>query len=267
MPLTFRSGFLTPAATATLFLAASAAVWAQNSQSPINITGDPAVSVYNPALPALNFTYGTTSLSVINNGSPGQESTIKANVPAGAGSVVLSGVTYELKQFHFHTESEHQINGADSEMEMHLVHQDSNGNYLVLGRLIEAGALNLALDPIFSNLPPTTSDTLPVFNFNLTGLLPGTSTSHRYSGSLTTSPYTEPVQWVVFSEKMELSQGQINNFRALFTGPDGNEREPQPLNGRTIQTDVAGFVVPEPGGVALGLLGFGILAALRRRQA
>lgn len=239
--------------------------FAQNSQSPIDITSD--TTLYTPDLPPLGFSYGTTTLSVVNTGSPGEESTIRANVPEGAGSVTVSGVVYNLLQFHFHVESEHVINGQPGDMEMHLVHQDVNGNYLVVGRLIEMGAHNDPLDPIFSNLPPDSSaPTLPVFNFDLESILPTASTTFRYSGSLTTSPYTEPVQWIITSEHLEMSQDQIDAFAAVFDGPHGNYRELQPLNGRTVQTDVAGFsTIPEPSTFTLLVAGLGLLLSQRRR--
>jgi carbonic anhydrase len=236
---------------------------AQDSQSPIDIVS--SSTVYDPSLPALGFSYGLADLSVINNGSPEVESTIRANVAPGH-SLEVSGVTYNLAQFHFHTESEHLVNGVESAMEMHLVHQDASGNYLVIGRLIEPGAENTALDPIFANLPPdSSSPALDVDNFDLDLLLPDVLTSFRYSGSLTTSPYTEPVQWIMLSETLELSQEQIDNFRALFDVPEGNHREAQPLNGRVIATDVAGFSsVPDGGGISLMLVSLGMLAGTRR---
>ena len=59
----------------------------------------------------------------------------------------------------------------------------------------------------------------------------------RYSGSLTTAPYTEPVDWVVLKQPIEMSAEQIAAFRELFE--EGNSREPQPRNGRQIVTDAA----------------------------
>lgn len=45
------------------------------------------------------------------------------------------------------------------------------------------------------------------------------------------------MRWVVLAEPIEMSAEQIAAFQALF--PEGNSREIQPLNGRTIRTDVA----------------------------
>jgi carbonic anhydrase len=59
--------------------------------------------------------------------------------------------------------------------------------------------------------------------------------SARYTGSLTTPPYTTGVRWIVLTTPIELSPAQITAFRALF--PEGNARAVQPLDGRAIETD------------------------------
>ena len=76
---------------------------------------------------------------------------------------------------------------------------------------------------------------LSVALFNLPGLLPDRDVSVRYSGSLTTPSFTEPVSWVVLKQPIEMSAGQIDAFRELFE--EGNAREPQPLNRRRVASD------------------------------
>ena len=44
------------------------------------------------------------------------------------------------------------------------------------------------------------------------------------------------MRWIVLAEPIEMSQAQIDAFKQLF--PEGNSREVQPLNGRTVKTDV-----------------------------
>jgi carbonic anhydrase len=53
---------------------------------------------------------------------------------------------------------------------------------------------------------------------------------------LTTPPFSEGVRWIVFAEPLEVSQKQIAKFQALF--PNGNAREPQPLDDRVVLSDV-----------------------------
>ena len=195
-------------------------------QSPINITS--YNTYYNPSLPAFNFNYSSsTTLDVHNTGSPDTEETIKAFVAAGAGSLTLGGTSYDLLQFHFHTPSEHLINGVASAMELHFVHQSAGGELLVVGQLFEVGAFNSSIDPIFSDLP-------------------------LVSGALTTSPYTGGVKWNVLTTHSSLSQTQLDGFLALF--PNGDSREEQDFDGFVL-TDLHGFSsVPEPTSMAIGLL-------------
>jgi len=240
---------------------------AMEAQSPIDIRSD---NTFFGNLPALQFTLSSdTPLNVINNSTPLtiKESTVRANVDASAGRLMLSGHEWNLAQFHFHTPSEHFKNGTVTPMEMHLVFSDAVNNLLVVGRWVEQGNFNnSALDPIFSHLPQTNADTLHIDHFNLNTLLPDNLESFRYSGSLTTPPFSEGVSWVELAQPLDLSKSQIDAFRALF--PDGDTREVQALNGRIILTDVPGFVsaVPELETYAMLLAGLGLIGFTVRRR-
>src|SRR5688500_6453126 len=81
-----------------------------SGQSPIDIEDE---NVRRAELPPLLFDYAAAvALNVVNTGSPGEETTVRADVPAGGGSLTLDGVLHELRQFHFHVPSEHTFNGA-----------------------------------------------------------------------------------------------------------------------------------------------------------
>jgi carbonic anhydrase len=238
-----------------------AAALAQNSQSPINIFKPVHVE-----LPELDFTYSNAAtLNVVDMVHGHLE--IQATPDAGDGILELSGDTYQLKQFHFHTLSEHTLKGTRYPMEMHLVHErldedgDLTGELLVVGRWIEPtislGLRHVELDKIW---PPKASP-LNVLNFDLTTLLPADLSSYRYDGSLTTGnavPYQEGVQWVMLADIMQISHDQIDDFQDLF--PGGNFRGLQELNGRIILTDV----VPEPS--TLWLLGVAVVVLGRSRK-
>jgi carbonic anhydrase len=232
---------------------------AAGQQSPIDIR--PENSVFS-TLPPLQFNFNSdTALNVVNTGSPDPEKSLRANVSFGAGKLMVSGHEWDLAQFHFHTPAEHLLNGVAAPMEMHLVFSDpSSSNLLVVGRWINEGSANNALDPIFSHLPQTTSDTLTIDHFNLNTLLPANLDSFRYAGSLTTPSFSENVSWIKLAQPLELSHNQIDAFRALF--PEGNAREVQDLNGRVILTDVPGFAtdVPEPQTYAMILAGLCLIA-------
>lgn len=234
------------------------------AQSPIDIRSD---NTYFGRLSPLQFNLSSdTNLSVINNGAPAVDKTIRANVVPGAGSVTLDGDTYKLAQFHFHTPSEHLQNSKATPLEMHLVFADASNKVLVVGRWVNEGSFNSSLGPIFNDLPQTITDTHSVNDFNLNSLLPDNRESFRYTGSLTTPPFTEGVKWVNFEQPLEMSKTQIQAFQTLF--PEGDARPVQPLNGRIILTDVPGFVsaVPEPETYAMLLAGLGLIGFIVVRR-
>lgn len=215
-------------------------------QTPIDIRNEDLT--YDENLPALGFSYETkVNLKVINTGSPGEFATVRAVVPDESASELVvadgSNVHYKLRQFHWHTPSEHELNGEKFPVEMHLVHQSTDGNntLTVVGVFIKAGKENKELKKLFNALPTQPGAEVTAAKFNLTRLLPESLESFRYDGSLTTpDPVTgifkEGVNWIVLAEPIEMSQSQIDAFKQLF--PEGNSREVQPLNGRTIRTDV-----------------------------
>ncbi len=213
---------------------ASSAVDPGGAQSPIDLRRSQITFVNH--LPSIRFSYPRKADVTLNNtGSPGEEATVRAEVSAGAASITLSGTRYTLQQFHWHTPSEHEINGRRSPMEMHLVHSSADGSLLVIGVLIEQGRTNRVLAPIFADRPAAAGETRPVAGVRIDDLLPDDVSSYRYTGSLTTPPFTEGVQWIVLAHPITLSKHQIHALQALFE--DGNSREVQPLNGRKVLSD------------------------------
>ena len=228
------------AATLALIAAVAAAAPARSevdpgsAQSPVDLRRSQITFVNH--LPAIRFSYPPAADVTLNNtGSPGEEATIRAEVPAGAASIRLSGTNYTLQQFHWHTPAEHEVNGRRSPMEMHLVHGAADGSLLVIGALIKQGRTNRVLAPIFADLPEAAGETRPVAGVRIDDLLPEDVSSYRYMGSLTTPPFTEGVRWIVLAHPITLSTHQIRAFRELFE--EGNSREIQPLNGRKVLSD------------------------------
>jgi carbonic anhydrase len=171
----------------------------------------------------------------VNTGSPDEDATVRANVPAGAAHIVLRGARYDLLQFHWHAPAEHELEGRETPLEMHFVHRRADGSLLVVGVFIERGRRSRDLAPIFSELPERAGETRDVTDVRLRDLLPEERESFRYAGSLTTPPFTEGVRWNVLAEPLTLSKRQIQAFRELFD--EGNSREVQPLNGRAVLSD------------------------------
>ncbi|HKZ03925.1 MAG TPA: carbonic anhydrase family protein, partial [Methylomirabilota bacterium] len=113
------------------------------NQSPIDLS-----DFVEAKLPALEFKYSAGGVNIVNNGHAVQVdyargSQIQADghrhapyahmVHYAPGSAFShDGRTFELKQFHFHSPSEHTLNGKSFPMEMHLVHADKDGNLAVV---------------------------------------------------------------------------------------------------------------------------------------
>lgn len=192
-------------------------------QSPIDIRG-----AVNQDLPKLIFSYKPTELHLVYNGH-----TVQENQDAGSYAMADgSGRSFELEQFHFHSPSEHTINGHQYPLEMHLVHTGRDGAVAVIAVLFEEGEHNAALDPVWNNLPDDEDRERDLtITIDVTDLLPKSRAYYHYEGSFTTPPCTEYVKWVVLREPVMISARQLAQFRQVI---DGNNRPVQLRNGRPI---------------------------------
>lgn len=208
-------------------------------QSPVNVT--PGVIRVDPHAPELDVTYGDSALELRyvrkDADKPDgcttrdHEETEEADVSPGSGYVTVAGVRYDLVQFHFHTPSEHQFGGRSTPLEMHLVHRSAEGKLLVVGVPLVVGAHSV-VDDVLARLAPECGAAVEVGAIDLNRLLPAYNrfTLH-YTGSLTTAPFTEGVEWYLAGEQ-HVSAATVARFKGVFTG--GNARGVQPLNGRTL---------------------------------
>lgn len=225
-------------------------------QTPIDIKD--AVKA-DSTLAALSFNYNTIDLKVDNNGHV-------IEVPYQPGSYLTADAnTYELKQFHFHTPSEHTINGASYDMEAHFVHRNvaDSSKIAVVGVWLKACQAadnsckpNAAVERIFANAPELEGaaevvgatingkELLPVFGESNVGDSSTPATVGAYysygPGSLTTPPCSEGLTWYVAKNTIAVSQATVNKMHAIvgnfhsYEGYPNNNRPVQPTNGRTI---------------------------------
>jgi carbonic anhydrase len=197
-------------------------------QSPIDLTGAVEEDIAD-----IDFTYGETPLAIYNNGH-----TIEVEVEEGS-SIEIPDGTYEVTQFHFHAGSEHTVDAEQSPMEMHIVHRSTEGGLAVVGVMLEVGAENEALGPVFDHIPTEVGDeaeTVDGETVDLAAVLPDTRTYYQYPGSLTTPPCSEDVAWQVLTTPVEISQDQLEAFTTVV---DGNARPVQPIGDRTLTEDIA----------------------------
>ncbi|XP_043406649.1 receptor-type tyrosine-protein phosphatase gamma isoform X7 [Chelonia mydas] len=129
--------------------------------------------------------------------------------------------------------SEHSINGKRFPVEMQIYFYnpddfDSFGAAILENRIIGAMAVffhvsqrdNPALDPIIHGLKGVVHHEKETFldPFVLRDLLPTSLGSYyRYTGSLTTPPCSEIVEWIVFRRPVSISYHQLEAFYSIFT--------------------------------------------------
>ncbi|MBI4470389.1 MAG: carbonic anhydrase family protein [Acidobacteria bacterium] len=194
-------------------------------QSPIDITG---ASSWD--LPNLILYYRPSPLRIVNNGH-----TVETYYDA-VGSMDVDISSYQFRRFHFHTPSEHRVDGKSFPMEIHMVHQSREGKTAVLGVLVKVGKENAKLAPLWEKLPekPGPEQRYEDIKFDANDLLPAERLYYLYTGSLTTPPCNEEVKWIVLRTPIEISAAQLEKLRAIM---GANNRPVQPLNGRLLRED------------------------------
>ena len=156
------------------------------------------------------------------------------NVVMGEGNMmVLDQQPYQLKNIILHSPAEHQIKQKNYVAEVQLVHQNKQGDTVVLAVMVEEGEVHAGLEKVLQ-LPIKPEMTPMPLKLRLTPaeFMPGKSAYMRYSGSLTTPPCTEGVQWVVMKAPITASKQQLTQLGTLLGG--ANQRPTQPTAGRMI---------------------------------
>ena len=195
---------------------------AGSNQSPVDLNG-----LVEAKLAPLALHYQAGGNTVVNNGH-----TVQVGYAPGS-TLQLDGTTFELKQFHFHAPSENLIEGTSYPLEGHLVHVSDKGEIAVVAVMFEAGKANTVLAAAWSALPAKVGEIqAPKAPLSAEQLLPENRDYYRFSGSLTTPPCSEGVRWLVMKQPVEVSQAQIDTFKAVMHHP--NNRPVQPLNGRVV---------------------------------
>lgn len=194
------------------------------NQSPIDISTTLKAHI-NP----LKTSYIDAPISLLNNGH-----TIQAGfAPDAKDSVTIDDVPFQLQQFHFHAPSENTLHGKHYAMEMHLVHQNAEGEIAVVAVMFEIGAENPELAKLWQSMPAKADESSPLpQKIDVNKLLPEDLSHYRFSGSLTTPPCTEGVRWLVMKHPITLSAQQLKQFTSVMH--HANNRPVQPTHGRVI---------------------------------
>lgn len=187
-----------------------------DSQSPINIDTTKTEKMTDSGTITLN--YATDFEKVVDNGH-----SIEAEVK---GNAEINGRQYNLKQFHFHAPSEHEIDGKHYPLEVHFVNQAQDGRIAVIAAMFQEGEANATFQAILDHIDADTSGTM-----TLNDLLPKDQDYYHYNGSLTTPPLSENVEWYVMKHPVTLNTEQLKAFRKYY---DDNNRKIQETNHRAI---------------------------------
>ena len=198
-------------------------------QSPIDIDR----TIEDPGLEPLHVVVPETSYKLSNKGY-----TVEAG-PKDAGFLLLHETVYKLLQFHFHTLSEHTVEGRRGEMELHAVFRNelNHADLAVIGVLFKIGSPNPFLDKIIAAGVPQLTGTVggEVKGLRLHEVFADIASYYTYSGSLTTPKCSEGVTWVVLKQWAEMSPEEFEAFRHVL----GNDFRPlQARNGREIRATV-----------------------------
>ena len=156
----------------------------------------------------------------------------------------MNGKNFVSRQFHFHTPSEHLVDGITFPMEMHIVNTLSDSvnvnksSYLVVGVLFKIGAENKFIKEFLDKIPKEEGEenALQTGEVKLDDLFSqfkgnDIKSYYTYKGSLTTPPFTESVQWVILKHIVEASEDQIMTIEKM---EGNNARHVQAINDRKI---------------------------------
>lgn len=205
------------------------------SQSPIDIISS---KTDNPGSKKITLAFHSDIEAAGNLGH-----TVELEFKAGS-KCTVNGKDYTSKQFHFHTPSEHLVDGMTFPMEMHIVNvlPDSvdakKNSYLVIAVLFKIGAENKFIKEFLSKIPAHEGDKTEIHEgeVKLDDLIAefknkDLKSYYTYKGSLTTPPFSESVQWIVMKHVIEASEEQI---MTLEKAEGNNARHVQAINDRKV---------------------------------
>ena len=160
---------------------------------------------------------------------------------------------YQFVQVHWHTPAENTIDGERAAMEGHFVHSSTSGSatYLAVVAVLYdlSPTCNEVLDDFWDQFPTDAARMAPPTGYVPLGdmvvpLLHGGF--WQWTGSLTTPPCTEGVEWVMLKKRLSVCQRQVDRLKLglgnVQAGVDVNNRATNPLNHRVVADDSDGSI-------------------------
>uniref|UniRef100_A0A2N9GWM6 Carbonic anhydrase n=1 Tax=Fagus sylvatica TaxID=28930 RepID=A0A2N9GWM6_FAGSY len=157
----------------------------------------------------------------------------------GAGYIQINDTQYVLQQCHWHSPSEHTINGRRFDLEVHMVHESSDGKIAVVGIMYKIGRPDSFLSSMMDHLAAITDTTEAENEVGVVDprdIKMGSRKYYRYKGSLTVPPCTENVSWTMVGKVRTVTQEQVKLLRvAVHDDSATNARPLQPINKRSVR--------------------------------
>ncbi|KAK1411953.1 hypothetical protein QVD17_32839 [Tagetes erecta] len=201
-------------------------------QSPIDLTHKQDQTTSK--LGGLDRDYKPANTTLVNRGHDMMLSWID-----GAGHIHINGTEYQLNQAHWHTPTEHTINGRRFNLELHLVHQSIDEKVAVVGILYKIGRPDSFLkmmEPYLKALADTRDVEASVGMMDPRQIKFGSRKYYRYIGSLTTPPCDQNVIWTIVRKVRTVSRDQLRIIHeAIHDEAEGNARPIQALNNRWLK--------------------------------
>lgn len=153
--------------------------------------------------------------------------------------VVKDGKDYPFYQFHFHSPSEHLIDGERYPLEMHYVHQAKSGEIIVLAIMVGVkedykSEFATFIEKVHSLIPKggeANGDNdhqivkewkgfSPYNTFMESSMKKGFK---HYIGSTTTPPCNVDTLWILMEEPLYISKETLKNYRAMINDNANNQ--------------------------------------------
>ncbi|KAM3689304.1 hypothetical protein ACB098_09G036800 [Castanea mollissima] len=209
--------------------------WAEckdgRSQSPIDILNKSVKIASNTGDLRLN--YKASNATVKNTGF-----SIEVAWEGDAGSIHIDGKDYPLQQCHWHSPSEHLINGKRYELELHMAHIDATNKISVAhAQFYQIGEP----DSFLSKFTEEIKSLVKKKEERAKGVIDPRDSNmeavkyYKYNGSQTFPPCAEGITWIINEKINTVSNEQVQLLReANFDYAKNNARPVQALNDREV---------------------------------
>ncbi|KAG7621234.1 Alpha carbonic anhydrase domain superfamily [Arabidopsis suecica] len=158
-------------------------------QSPIDLTDERVSLIHDQAL---SKHYKPASAVIQSRGHD-----VMVSWKGDGGKITIHQTDYKLVQCHWHSPSEHTINGTSYDLELHMVHTSASGKTTVVGVLYKLGEPDEFLTKILNGIKGVGKKEIDLGIVDPRDIRFETNNFYRYIGSLTIPPCTEGVIWTV----------------------------------------------------------------------